>query len=351
MIDQRFLDVLMPMHVVLSATGHIVHAGGTAQKLFRDKNLVGTRFLEVFELRRPRVVTDITGLRDLLGERLHMRCRDSRKTILKGIAVPFGAPEENQLLVNLSFGITIGESVQEFGLNSGDFAPTDLTIEMLYLVEAKGLMDMQAKDYKERLMHQALEAEERAATDTLTGLKNRRALDHYLSSILKEGKPFSLMHLDLDFFKAVNDTLGHAAGDHVLLQVAEILTEETRDDDIVARVGGDEFVLLFKGLTREERLVDIATRLISRLEVPMPFNDDLCKISGSIGIAVSDRYAHPSMATMMHDADVALYASKRKGRACYTIHTDEVAKEHADFDAASVIDARAERGGPTLAAE
>lgn len=128
------------------------------------------------------------------------------------------------------------------------------------------------------------------------------------------------MHVDLDFFKAINDTLGHPAGDHVLQQVARILVDETRDQDTVARVGGDEFVLVLEGIGDAERLDRIARRIISRLEEPIPFEGQACRISGSIGTSLSTLYPTPDPDQMMTDADLALYTSKRQGRAQHTIH-------------------------------
>ncbi len=97
------------------------------------------------------------------------------------------------------------------------------------------------------------------------------------------------MHLDLDFFKSVNDRLGHAAGDYVLQQAARIMLEETRSEDSVARIGGDEFVLIFKGLSNRNVLGTIAARLIARLREPMAFEGETCEVSASIG----DRLVYP----------------------------------------------------------
>jgi diguanylate cyclase (GGDEF)-like protein len=130
------------------------------------------------------------------------------------------------------------------------------------------------------------------------------------------------MQVDLDFFKAVNDTLGHAAGDHVLQQVARVLVEETRADDTVARTGGDEFVLIFDGLRERQKLSDIAARIIARLSEPIPFQGELCRISASIGIAIWGGGAPADHKQLLTDADLALYASKHQGRARHMFYTD-----------------------------
>ena len=316
----HMLDQLCPMHLALDRTGHITHVGPTLAKLRPDTVLVGRRFLEVFELRRPRA---IVGMKDLVaqaGTKLHLRFRDPPTTDLKGILVLPGDAEEGAV-VNLSFGISVVDAVRDYALTSADFAATDLTIEMLYLVEAKSAAMEASRKLNLRLQGAKIAAEEQAFTDTLTGLKNRRAMDHVLARAVEARARFALMHLDLDFFKAVNDTMGHAAGDHVLQQVARIMVEETRSDDTVARVGGDEFMLLLTGKLTHQVLERISARLIERLEEPIPFGAQTCKISASIGVVLSTAYDDiPDVARLQEDADIALYASKHKGRACFTFY-------------------------------
>ncbi len=228
------------------------------------------------------------------------------------------------LLLDMSFGISVVDAIGTYDLTIGDFAATDLAVEMLYLLEAKSAAMMESRKLNTRLQGAKIAAEEQAYTDTLTGLKNRRAMDHVLERFIEADEKFGLMQIDLDYFKAVNDTMGHAAGDHVLLEVAKILVDETRDEDLVARVGGDEFVLLFHRLTDIEKLNDIASRIIKRMEVPIAFNGKHCRISASIGTTVSDYYQTPDVVKMLGDADLALYASKNKGRACYTVFTKDL---------------------------
>jgi len=309
------LERLCPMFVLLDPTGHILRVGPTLQKLRPDQPMPTHQFLELFELTRPRAVANLADLLAISGAKLHLRFRDEPQTSLKGAIV--GLPDGAGAIVNLSFGISVLDAVRDYALSSADFSATDLTIELLYLVEAKSAAMEASRTLNLRLQGAMIAAEEQAYTDTLTGLKNRRAMDHILGRLIAGGGSFALMHLDLDYFKSVNDTLGHAAGDHVLQQAARIMVEETRDVDTVARVGGDEFVLIFDRMQDRGRLEQIAKRLIAQLEQPIPFGAQICRISASVGTVLCGPSQHPEAAQLLHDADLALYAAKHAGRACH----------------------------------
>lgn len=309
------LERLCPMFVLLDANGHILRVGPTLQKLRPDHPMKEQRFLELFELTRPRTISTFKGLLAASGAKLHLQLRGSPDTSLKGNIVPL--PDGRGAIVNLSFGISVLDAVRDYALNSADFSATDLTIELLYLVEAKSAAMEASRSLNLRLQGAMIAAEEQAFTDTLTGLKNRRAMDHVLSRLIAQGKNFALMNLDLDYFKSVNDTLGHAAGDHVLQQAARIMVEETRDEDTVVRTGGDEFVLIFSDIQDQDTVDRIATRLIERLEEPIPFESQTCRISASAGTVFWTPSGHPKPAQLLQDADLALYAAKHAGRACH----------------------------------
>lgn len=308
---------LCPMHAVLNAQGHVVQAGPTFTKLFGAHPPLGMRFLDLIELRRPHHAGDMAALLACAGARLRLRLRASPHTALKGVllALPGGGA-----VVNLSFGISVVEAVRDFGLTGADFAATDLTTEMLYLIEAKSAAMEASRKLNLRLQGARIAAEEQAFTDMLTGLRNRRALDHVLDRLMQSEQDFALLHLDLDFFKQVNDTLGHAAGDHVLQEVARRLRDAVRADDLIARVGGDEFVILLLGMTERAPVGDLAERMIARLEEAVPYRAQDCRISGSIGITLSCAYDSPEPLRMMADADLALYAAKGQGRGCALFH-------------------------------
>ncbi|MWD27274.1 diguanylate cyclase [Aquicoccus sp. SCR17] len=317
------------MHLRLDPDGRISHAGPAFRKLCPGRSLVGCDLFDLLDWRRrgpAGALPDEEGMTALLaaaGEPLKLRLRAPPGTGFKGVLAADG---QGGGLLNLSFGISVVEAVRDHALTSRDLAPTDLTIEMLYLVEAKTAAMEASRDLNLRLQGAKIAAEEQAFTDTLTGLKNRRAMDHVLERLTAAGvaAPFALMHLDLDYFKQVNDRLGHAAGDHVLQQVARILVEETRSGDVVARVGGDEFVIVFGNLTGRERLEQAASRIIARLEQPIPYGGKSCRVSASAGSALSGCYARPDGVQMLIDADTALYVSKRRGRGQHTFFHEEL---------------------------
>jgi diguanylate cyclase (GGDEF)-like protein/PAS domain S-box-containing protein len=152
--------------------------------------------------------------------------------------------------------------------------------------------------------------------DALTGLPNRNKLGRYLDDalMLKEhAPPLSLLMIDLDNFKPINDSLGHPAGDAVLQEVAARLRECTRDNDIVARLGGDEFVVVLNGMDTHNELDKFCTRLIGSLHEPVIFEDHPLHLGASIGIALSRRQGQVP-AELIRCADIALYQAKSNGK-------------------------------------
>ncbi|MFU8865156.1 MAG: diguanylate cyclase domain-containing protein [Rhodobacterales bacterium] len=307
------LDRLCPMHLVVAQDGTLVHVGPTLARLRGQHSLVGQGFFDLFEITRPRNIGSLAQVFDSAGSVLRLHFRAAPRTAFKGQLVPCmgGA------VVNLSFGISILDAVRDYALSSADFAATDMTVEMLYLIEAKSAAMEESRKLNLRLRGAMVAAEEQALTDTLTGLANRRALDLRLAGLRRAPGGFALMHLDLDKFKAVNDTLGHAAGDHVLRHVAQVLIEELRSGDMVARIGGDEFLLVLPGLQDRGQLEGIARRIITRLAAPVACRGATCRIGCSIGTVLSGSYATFDPARMIADSDTALYAAKRDGRACH----------------------------------
>ncbi len=307
------LETFCPMFMLVDRDGVITHVGPTLQKLRPDQQIVGQKFQSFFDMMRPGSDISFSELIEQPTTKLQLRLRDAPQTVLKGIVAPLN--DREGAVVNLSFGISILDAVQDYALTSADFSGTDFAIELLYLVEAKSAAMEASRSLNLRLQGAIQDAEEQASTDVLTGLKNRRAMEHRMEHLISRNSPFALMHLDLDFFKSVNDRLGHAAGDHVLKEAASIMLEETRTEDVVARIGGDEFVIIFKNLQDKGMLDRIALRLIKRLQEPIPFEGDYCNVSASVGTALSSQIPKLNVAEMLHASDLALYGAKRGGRA------------------------------------
>lgn len=162
-----------------------------------------------------------------------------------------------------------------------------------------------------------------AQHDYLTDLPNRVLLQDRLSQALAaidRGTKGALLFLDLDFFKQINDSIGHHAGDHVLKVIAQRLKENVRADDTVSRQGGDEFVLLLVRLADPRDAARVAEKLIQAIEQPIPFEGQDLRVSASIGIALFPQDARDTQ-TLMKQADTALYHAKEAGRGRYSYFT------------------------------
>ena len=159
-----------------------------------------------------------------------------------------------------------------------------------------------------------------ALTDPLTGLPNRnlfhRRLDDALRMARRTDRHVALMLLDLDNFKSINDNFGHPVGDDLLMEIARLLTDATRDIDTVARLGGDEFAIIAPNLESTMTVDTIAVRIIQQLSRPMTLKGCLLNTGASIGISVCPRDDIDAEA-LIRMADQALYAAKTEGRGAY----------------------------------
>ena len=150
--------------------------------------------------------------------------------------------------------------------------------------------------------------------DSLTGLANRTALlerlDHALARSERSGAPCAILFLDLDGFKGVNDSLGHAVGDELLRAAAERLSACVRPGDTAARLGGDEFAVLLEGLAEDDEAERVAARVLEELRAPFVIHETQLAISASIGIATGTRRSDD----LLRNADLAMYGAKGGGR-------------------------------------
>lgn len=162
--------------------------------------------------------------------------------------------------------------------------------------------------------------EERAFHDPLTGLPNRRLLenriDHGIAHAAREGRKMALMYLDIDGFKQVNDRHGHLHGDKLLITIAHRLQENKRQEDTLARIGGDEFIFLLPHLASKNDVIKSATRILHAMEAPFEIDGVELSSTTSIGIAFYPEDAQ-DRASLVGAADKALYAAKHAGKNTY----------------------------------
>ena len=163
------------------------------------------------------------------------------------------------------------------------------------------------------LRRSLIRTRELALTDTLTGLPNRRAVIGKLNDTIALGIPISVITLDLDYFKEVNDGEGHAAGDVLLQAAAHRLQDEVRPGDMIGRLGGDEFVILLIGVADPAVASEIASRITSNLPVMVPFGSRLLRLSATLGVAGVPRDADDAE-MVMRIADAAMVQAKRGQR-------------------------------------
>jgi len=184
---------------------------------------------------------------------------------------------------------------------------------------------------KQQLAHQALH-------DSLTGLPNkslfRDRIDQSVARLNRSENRIAVLFVDLDDFKNVNDTLGHWAGDALLVQLSDRLTDQLRQSDTAARLGGDEFAVLVDDLGDDAVAVDVAQRIIDALRQPIVIATRRLTISASVGIAYGDKSADTD--ELLRNADIAMYAAKASGKNCSRVFTPEMHASAVDrLDSAS----------------
>ena len=199
---------------------------------------------------------------------------------------------------------------------------------------------IERKRATEQLLHDAMH-------DALTGLPNRALLLDRLKLALERTmrtpeRLFAVLFVDLDRFKNVNDSLGHLAGDQLLVQCSQRLASNCRPADTLARLGGDEFILLLDGISGEADAIRVAERIHTQFREPFAISGHELYMAASIGVAFnSPGSSKPE--DLLRDADTAMYAAKAQGKACYsvfdsTMHAKAVATLHMESNLRRAID-------------
>ncbi|MDQ3359906.1 MAG: EAL domain-containing protein [Actinomycetota bacterium] len=194
------------------------------------------------------------------------------------------------------------------------------------VVDERGRLRGYGKVTRDATERKRLEAQraDQVLRDTLTGLGNRallmERLDHARARLSRRAGMLTLLFLDLDRFKLVNDALGHDAGDELLIQAAGLLREAMRPEDTVVRFGGDEFVVLCEDLADQSNVESVARRVVDALNVPVRLRGREVFLSASIGV-VTDGGERTSL-DFLRDADAAMYRAKELGGGRYTLVDD-----------------------------
>ena len=225
----------------------------------------------------------------------------------------------NRLILRPLSRISHALDAEAKGLEYDDILPATT-------VETKNLLDAFA-EMRKKVQARQMVLEHQAMHDTLTGLPNRSLLldrlQHTIFAAKRKRQPLALLMLDLDRFKEVNDTLGHDAGDRLLMEVGARLLNTVRETDTIARLGGDEFCILLpeSGVETAQR---IAVRILQSLEQSVDIETHQLLVSVSIGIAVYPEHGETPQILLQH-ADVAMYVAKRNklGQALYTPENDQ----------------------------
>ena len=175
------------------------------------------------------------------------------------------------------------------------------------------------KAFEEQLSHQAFH-------DPVTGLANRALfrdrVEHAMQRRSRDGKPVSVLFMDLDDFKTINDSLGHAAGDALLVEVGERVRDTLRTADTTARLGGDEFAVLLEDGGDGARAAEVAVRILASLDAPFVLEEKEVFVHASIGIASADEHSELTASdadALLRNADAAMYMAKQGGKGRYQV--------------------------------
>jgi diguanylate cyclase (GGDEF)-like protein/PAS domain S-box-containing protein len=228
--------------------------------------------------------------------------------------------------------VDAGDAAQQWIWILEDVTAERATREALERMVAERTQELVSANRRlEAEIHDRKQAEERAQHladhDPLTGLPNRRLLEDRLTQAIARGdrtqKPTAVMFVDLDHFKNINDTLGHAVGDVVLREVAERLVRQLRVGDTVCRIGGDEFIVVLPEITRSSDAAGVAQKILETVAQPFRADDRELQVSASIGISVFPDDGRDAE-TLIRNSDAAMYHAKETGRAGYQFFTEQM---------------------------
>jgi diguanylate cyclase (GGDEF)-like protein len=192
----------------------------------------------------------------------------------------------------------------------------EINTQLRFEMEERKRVEVMLREREEKLTHFGLH-------DALTGLPNRSLLLDRLNHAIQRyqrhsGDTYAILFLDFDSFKVVNDSLGHPAGDQLLIQIGQRLVSLMRAEDTVARLGGDEFVVLIRTFEHVDFVAAIAERILASMKEPFTLGKESIYISVSIGVVIANE-AYDNAIEVIRDADVAMYEAKTSGKARFVV--------------------------------
>ncbi len=267
----------------------------------------------------PIVEHELIGYNNNIRNRKHLFCSGHGPSRRRAIAFA------EQLIKNVSDSRHIVKSDEGHFGHKWIFETVDDTGILLILKEGKELSEKELDIINDSLvvlaesLHRGLEYEdlfERASSDALTGLANRRVFDERIGAMMDSAKrynhPLTMLSMDLDRFKEINDNLGHQAGDKVLKSVADVLASAVRSTDLLVRMGGDEFLIILDNTDKTNAQI-LAERLVKKVDELDVWADEKTKLGVSIGLAQLKK--EESLRIWMERTDDILYHAKAEGRA------------------------------------
>jgi len=328
------IDAILPFGGVVHASGRVLHLSRSLSKVL-NLSQDEVDFFELFQVQTPRRLRKTTQIADLIDQRVTLTAdiREDEKPLVLRAHLSAWDSEGQVFVLNTSFGINLTEAVDQYQLTDQDFSHADSSIDMLYVLKTQAALLSDSHAMAERLKQARDAAEELALSDALTGLPNRRALTQFLDSWIEETRTeqkLAILHVDLDRFKHINDTLGHAAGDQVLMRVSEVLKAQVGTGEMSARIGGDEFVLVLKADERTKAQIEhIAREATKTLSKPFKVGRHNAQIGASIGITMAQAGHDRTVDDYLLEADLALYEVKGNGRGCVHFYDSALSSKQA----------------------